>query len=186
MLVDFIIPTYNRINPLRCMLSSLLAQTDNSWKATVIQDGNDNLEYIIDELDDPRITFESTEKRYNDWGHTLREMGKQKSNADYIIMTGDDNYYTPNFVAELRNAVKDKPGIVYWDMVHSHYNYQLFKCKLIINEIDMGAFATRNDLAKQIKMKTSFAADGEYVKEFVKKFPQTIKRKIDKVLFVHN
>ena len=185
-LVDFIIPTYNRKEPLKCMLASLMSQTNKNWTAEVIQDGSSDLAYIVREFNDPRITFSHTSKRWNDWGHTLREIGKQKSSAKYIIMTGDDNYYTPNFVEELRKATNDSPGIVYWDMVHSHYNYQLFKCKLIINEIDMGAFATRNDLAKQIKLGTSFAADGEYVRDFVKMFPKTIKRKIDKVLFVHN
>jgi glycosyltransferase involved in cell wall biosynthesis len=186
MLVEFIIPTYNRIDPLRCILSSLMSQNDNDWKATVIQDGNDNLEYIIDELDDPRIIFSYTEERYDDWGHSLREIAKQKSVADYIVMTNDDNYYTPNLVKELKIAAKLKPGMIYWDMVHSHYNYQYFNCKPIINEIDMGAFATRNDLAKQIKMRTIFPADGEYVRDFCNKFPGEAKVKINKILFVHN
>lgn len=188
MLVEFVIPTYDRVEPLRCMLASLKAQTDPDWSATVIQDGTetDSAFKVVYSMMDKRINFYATAQRYNDWGHTLREMGKQQSEADYIIMTGDDNYYTPNFVAELRKASELKPGLIYWDMVHSHYNYQPFECKPIINVIDMGAFATRNDLAKQIKLGTSYAADGEFVREYVQRFGIKTTYKINKTLFVHN
>lgn len=188
MLVDFIIPTYDRPEPLRCMLASLMAQSDSDWIATVIQDGTDRNEShdVVRSFDDERISHLATSRRWNDWGHTLREKGKQSSKAKYIIMTCDDNYYTPNLVSELRNAINDAPAMVYWDMVHSHYNYQLFKCTPAFNQIDMGAFATRTDLAKQIAMKTSFAADGEFVRDFCNKFPGETKRKINKILFVHN
>ncbi len=191
-LVDIIIPTYWRIEPLHCMLSSLLAQTDKDWTANVVIDhlcDDEKVPYIvglINMLDDNRIEYTITGTRYNDWGHTPREIGKQMSQADYIILNGDDNYYTPNFVAELRKASLSRPGMIYWDMVHSHYDYQFFQCQPAYNQIDMGAFATRNDLAKQIKLNTSYAADGEYVRDFNIKFPQEQKIKIPKVLFVHN
>jgi len=186
--VEFIIPTYSRIEPLRSMLTSLMAQTDGDWEATVIQDGKDEVGSfkVVASLHEKRITWSATEKRYNDWGHTPREIGKQCSKADYIIMTGDDNYYTPNFVAELKLAATKSPGLIYWDMIHSHYGYTLFKCYPHTHQIDMGAFATRRDLAQQIKLGTGFAADGEYVEEFNRTFPKEEKTKINKVLFVHN
>ncbi len=200
MLVEFIIPTYDRIDPLRSMLSSLIAQTDKDWKASVIidRDGydsySDRVIKLVSEVNvDKKITWSITDKRYNDFGHTPREIVKQQSTADFIIMTGDDNYYTPNMVMELRMMVdqwrrvnKVVPGVVYWDMVHSHFNYQYFKCVLAHGQIDMGAFATRTDLAKQIKMNTNFAADGDFVEDLKKKFPHEHKVKINKVLFVHN
>ena len=189
MLIEFVIPTYDRPKELLSMLSSLLAQTNSNWKATIVCD----MPYIgaflhlgdHDELD-PRINYKFLDKRYNDWGHTPREIGKQASIADYVIMTGDDNYYTPNFVQELENVAKTKPGMIYWDMVHSHYDYQYFVCQPAYNQIDMGAFATRRDLAQQIKLNTSYAADGEFVRDFNERFPQEKKVKINKVLFIHN
>jgi len=191
-LVEFIIPTYNRKEPLKSMLASLVAQTDNDWAASVIIDNMISSEEtfasaeICNSFKDKRIKVSFTDHRYNDWGHTPREMGKQASKADYIIMTGDDNYYTPNFVYELRKASELNPGMIYWDMVHSHYDYAYFKCTPAFNQIDMGAFATRNDLAKQIKLNTSYAADGEFVQKFVQKFGIKTTYKINKVLFVHN
>lgn len=188
MLVEFIIPTRDRIAPLESMLTSLLAQTNPNWKATVIIDSVEAMpaEKIVTLLDDDRITFSYTGQRYNNWGHTPREIGKQASTADYVILTGDDNYYCPPCVQDIIQTAKEKPGLIYWDMIHSHYDYHYFKCEPWMNQIDMGAFATRTDLAKQIKLNTSYAADGEFVEEFKVKFSNEMIVKINKVLFVHN
>jgi hypothetical protein len=168
------------------MLYSLICQTDGYWGAHVVIDNPDDVENIklVESFNDTRIRWSKMDKRYNDWGHTPREYGKQQSKAEYIIMTGDDNYYTPNFVAEL-NRHHDA-GMIYWDMVHSHYEYAYFKCSPFMNQIDMGAFATRRDLAQQIPLGTEYAADGLFVEHFKQKFPYENIAKINKVLFVHN
>lgn len=188
MLVEFIIPTYYRPEPLKCMLQSLMAQTHSDWGAHVIIDNPEDVEIqeIVKGFNDKRITYSVTHERYNDWGHTPREIGKQQSNAKYVIMTGDDNYYTPNFVKELSDASMSNPGFIYWDMIHSHYDYDYFKCSPYMNQIDMGAFATRTDLAKHIPLGTEYAADGLFVENFKHMFPGVEMVKIKKVLFVHN
>ena len=188
MLVDFIIPTYNRPAPLRAMLASLVAQTNPDWGAHVMIDNPEDVDNVklVESFADPRIRWTKMDKRYNDWGHTPREYGKQKSEAKYIIMTGDDNYYTPNFVQQISVLCNVEVGMVYWDMVHSHYNYSYFKCVPAGGQIDMGAFATRRDLAQQIQLGTDFAADGWFVEHFKQKFPTESISKINKVLFVHN
>jgi hypothetical protein len=170
------------------MLSSLVAQTDIDWKANVVIDNPEghDLMKIVNSFEDDRIKGTFMDKRYNDFGHTPRQFGKQLSNADYIIMTGDDNYYTPNFIHELRIASKNKPGIIYWDMVHSHFHYAYFKCALANGQIDIGAFATRNDIAKQIDLGVRYDADGWFVEKFKQQFANEEVIKIDKVLFVHN
>ncbi len=186
MLVEFIIPTYNRPELLKCMLHSLVCQIDGYWGAHVVIDNPDDEENVklVESFNDKRIRWSKMDKRYNDWGHTPREYGKQKSEADYIIMTGDDNYYTPNFVLELSKYYG--AGMIYWDMVHSHYDYSYFKCVPAGGQIDMGAFATRRDLAQQIPLGTDYAADGWFVEHFKSKFPLENIAKINKVLFVHN
>ena len=188
MKVEFLISTYNRNNLLRCMLASLVAQSDGDWIAHVVIDNPDSLveQSMKESIDDDRIKYTRLEERYNDWGHTPHQLYKQKCTADYIVMTNDDNYYVPTFVKELKLAAKDSPGIVYWDMVHSHYNYQYFKCTPVINCIDIGAFATRTDLAKEVVLGTMYDADGHFIRDFRKKFPSVKLVKIDKILFVHN
>jgi len=195
MKVEFIIPTYDRVDLLNAMLASLAAQSSINWTATVIIDDKeleyrsnphyvDNLIHCLYPLGNIRYIYSG--ERYNDWGHTPREIGKQQAVADYIIMTGDDNYYTPNFVEELVKASEGNPGMIYWDMIHSHYDYQYFKCVPAYNQIDMGAFATRRDLAQQIPLGVQYAADGLFVESFKHMFPNEEMVKINKVLFVHN
>lgn len=186
--IEYILPTFNRSHELKSALSCLMAQTNSSWIANVIVDNpvETVADDIVKEFNDKRICITHSDKRYNDWGHSLRQIGKQKSLSDYIIMTGDDGYYTPNTVKEILLAAESSPGMIYWDMIHSHYNYQYFKCSPAFNQIDMGAFATRTDLAKQIKLGTNYAADGNFVEDFKKKFPNEKIVKINKVLFVHN
>jgi glycosyltransferase involved in cell wall biosynthesis len=188
MLVEIIIPTYNRLAPLKCMLASLVAQTNGNWGANVVIDNPDDIETtnLVKSFNDTRIRWTKLEVRSNDWGHTPREIGKQASEAEYIIMSGDDNYYTPTFVDELQKASSSWPGVIYWDMVHSHYDYAYFKCSPAYNQIDMGAFATRKDIAHSIKLNTSYAADGEYIESIKSKYPWEKLEKIEKVLFVHN
>jgi len=188
MKLEFIIPTFSRDVELRSMLYSLIAQTDKEWIAHVIIDTPDEspADGIIDNIGDERIRKTHMDKRYNDWGHSLREYGKQMSDSDYLLMSGDDNYYMPIFTSELKKSIINNPGMVYWDMVHSHYNYHYFKCSPAYNQIDMGAFATRTNLAKQIPIGTTFAADGLFIEDFKKKFPNEKIVKIDKVLFIHN
>lgn len=188
MLVDFIIPTYNRPAPLRAMLASLVTQTNSDWGAHVMIDNPEDVDNVnlVESFNDNRIRWTKMDKRYNDWGHIPREYGKQMSGADYIIMTGDDNYYTPNFVHELKLKTELSPGMIYWDMVHSHYDYAYFKCVPAGGQIDMGAFTTRRDMAQQIQLGTDYAADGWFVEQFKQKFPLENIAKIKKVLFVHN
>ena len=126
-------------------------------------------------------------RRCNNFGHTPRDEGKGLANGKYCVMGGDDNYYTPNFVKELKDHCVDSPGMVYWDMIHSHYGYVQFKCSPFVNQIDIGAFATRSDLGKQIHMTSSFVADGEFVENFKRTFPKEKLVKIyNKIMYVHN
>jgi glycosyltransferase involved in cell wall biosynthesis len=201
-LVSFVLPCYNRISNLRSALSSILCQTDIHWEAIVVMDGDEHRDEVLNMIKaitskrDFRVRVLFTDKRYNDWGHTPRELGKQMSTGKYVIMSGDDNYYVPTTVEEIRRKVYESKseneslgnlcGMVYWDMVHSHYNYDYFKTSPAFNQIDIGAFATRKDLAEQIQLTTDYAADGIFVENFKKTFPDKQITKINKVLYVHN
>ncbi len=190
MLIEVIAPTYDRTVELKSAIASMIAQTDQEWLLHVIIDNEDNMPAmkIVKDFNDKRIRTTHMDKRYNDWGHTPREYGKQASGADYIVMGSDDFYYVPTFIEEVKKAIQEQgsPELIYWDMIHSHYGYSFFRCSPWMNQIDIGAFATRADKAKQIKLKTTYAADGEFIEEFKVKFPNANMFKINKVLYVHN
>lgn len=188
--VDFIIPTYQRYDQIKGTLYSLVSQYNTDWSAQVIIDDikNDTIVNIIKDINDSRISYTFAGQRYNDWGHTPREIGKQQSESQYIIMTGDDNYYVPTLVEELKLVANNSstPALIYWDMIHSHRNYHAFYSILTHGGIDMGAFATRNDIAKTIKLSSNFAADGEFIATMLTSYPLEKFVKIDKFLYVHN
>lgn len=189
MIIEFIIPTYNRVNSLYSMLSSLMAQTNDNWKATIVVDDIENelIKNVVSKFNTDKIKYIFTNNRYNDWGQTPREIGKQQATGDYIIMTGDDNYYVPVFVQELLNILStESPALIYWDMVHNHYDYAYFKCSPFLNQIDMGAFATRKDIAQATVLDKGYAADGFYVRKICDEYSDEKIIKIEKVLFVHN
>jgi hypothetical protein len=198
--VDFIIPTYNRYDQLKSMLYSLIAQYDSDWSAQVIIDDITN-NIIIDnikDINDSRISYTLTGQRYNDWGHTPREIGKQQSTSQYVIMTGDDNYYVPTLVGELKKVAESNslPALIYWNMIHNYWDYESRPSALHVGCIDMGAFATRCDLAQQIKLPTSYCADAEFIVLLRDFLANTNKNNdyvesekfvhINKILFVHN
>jgi glycosyltransferase involved in cell wall biosynthesis len=190
MLIEFIIPTYKRIDLLKCCIASIYAQSEKDWGVHVVVDDPEDDEVVpmIDNCFDwKKVKVSKMDKKYNDWGHTPREFGKQQSSAKYITMTGDDNYYTPNLLKEIKPMLDLEVGMVYWDMVHSSFGYSPFVCQPAHGQIDIGAFAVRTDLAQQITLNKDYAADGTFVEDFKKKFPrQLIKKLNNKILYVHN
>ena len=190
--IEFIIPTYNRPDHLMCLLNSLCSQRSDRWSAHVVADcpPEGTLDKIMNYFkDDNRIKFTILPERYNDWGHTPRNYGVEHATEDWVIMTGEDNYYVPVFVDNFLSVVTPKVGFVFCDMVHNWTNFQYFsvKCEPSWGKIDIGNFMVKTKLAKQMKLNPKVEqADGYYVEEFKQKFSEYKIIKIPKVLYVHN
>jgi glycosyltransferase involved in cell wall biosynthesis len=190
--IEFIIPTYNRPNHLMCILNSLCAQSSDKWSAHVIADcpPEGSLDKIMDYFkDNEKIRFTILPERYNDWGHTPRNYGVEHSKEDWIVMTGEDNYYVPVFVDTFLSAVTPKVGFVFCNMVHNWSNFQYISidCEPSWGKIDIGSFMIKRDFANKIKLNSSVEqADGDYVEEFIVRFPDAEIIKIPKILYIHN
>jgi hypothetical protein len=186
---------YERPINLRILIDSFIVQTKSNWALHIIHDGkpSDLIMAVINSYDDVRINFKYTPERNQQYGHTNRKMMLEQLQADkndYILITNDDNYYTPVFVEWLMNIAKPQTtGMVYCDTVHSLMQYNLFKTAVRVNGIDMGSFIVRSDIAKTIGFNgTHHSADGTYAvgcKEYCVKHNLEIKY-IPKPLFVHN
>ena len=190
---------YQRPKLLTCLLWSLASQTSSNFVVTVYHDGhNEEIENIVKSFKsnnpDIDITYYSSSERFNDYGHTLREMALHRSSADYLLLTNDDNYYVPIFVEEiLREIDNENPDIVYFDMVHSHImgdlpnpiGYQTLITEPRLNRIDIGSFVFRTELGKVAGFTDrEFNADGRFFERMLEFSPKL--KKIEKVLFVHN
>jgi glycosyltransferase involved in cell wall biosynthesis len=190
--IEFIIPTYERTDHLMCTISSIRAQSSKKWKIHVVADcpPDGTMDKIIDYFkDDDRIKFTILPERYNDWGHTPRNYGLERATEDWIVMTGEDNYYAPVFVDNFLEVANTNCHFVFCNMVHNWTNYQYFPidCQPIWGKIDIGNFMVRREYAQQMRLDVTIEqADGVFVEEYLKKFPLKQIIKINKFLYVHN
>lgn len=192
MKIEFIIPTYNRPHHLMCLLNSLMAQSSDRWTAHVIADCpppntiDKVMEYFQNE---DKIKFTILPQRYNDWGHTPRNYGLEHAKEEWVIMTGEDNYYVPVFVSQFLNEVTPNTHFIYCDMIHNWTNHQYYyiKCQPKWGSIDVGNFMTRTKLSSKMRLDVTYEqADGRFVEEYIKNYPDGKIKYIPKPLYIHN
>jgi hypothetical protein len=200
-MIDIVIVAYKRYHEIQVILNCFLAQTIQDFRIRVIHDAYDEkmdtiLKRYRNEFPD-KIEYEFTDKRYNDWGHSLREIGIQKAESKYILITNDDNYYCYQFLEIMLNGLEKYDGdIIYCDMIHGHSfpggrplpKYSFFKTEPSIGNIDMGAFIVKTELAKKVgfRVKNDGAGDGFYFEDLLKSKDKVNLLKVNQVLFYHN
>lgn len=191
MKIEFIIPTYNRPHQLMGVISSLFSQTSPNWKIHVVADSMyDGYQKVKDYFqNDERIKFTELNGPHKDWGHTARNYGLQSATEEWVVMTGDDNYYVPVFVQDFLNAVDENTHFVFCNMIHNwtHQQYLLIDSVPRVGAIDIGNFMSKTNLAKNIKLDPANAqSDGLFVEEYLRRYPNGTIKKINKALYVHN
>lgn len=193
---EFVIPTYARPNQLMMSIHSIYSQTVDNWKISVVADAPyDGLDKIIKYFEgDNRISFEILNGPHHDWGHTPRIHGMMKATEEWLIMTGDDNYYFPCFLDAFNQCIDDKTKFIFCDMYHNYSGYvyhssELRKIGQRYEGIDIGSYATRTSLAKTIPFKKELHwADGEFAADYWNAYCKehgNIK-KINRGFYVHN
>lgn len=193
MRIEFIIPTYNRVSHLITMLGSLQSQSNPNWTAHVVADCpedeiQEQLKTVIAFFNDPRLKLTILPERHNDWGHTPRQHGLDNATEEWVIMTGEDNYYVPEFVDIMLEESKNH-HFVYCDMVHNWINrdYIPILSKLQLGKIDIGSFMTKTNMAQKIKLKNKHEwADWYFIEDFQNKYKVAKYKKVNKILYVHN
>ena len=190
MYIEFIIPTWERPQQLKLILQSLMVQTNPNWKAHVVIDGltNDYREVKDMYQNETRVRFSHVDGPNNDWGHTARNYGLDHSTEEWIVMTGDDNYYVPTFVQNFLSEATDKVDFIFCDMVHDMKTdgYQPIPGHLQLGYIDIGSFMCRRSIIGDLRLKTeSYQADYDFVRYITKHKTKRI-NKINKILYVHN
>ena len=194
--VEFVIGTYNRPYHLTTLLGSIVTQTVPNWRVHVIADGwFEGLEKVKEYFSfDNRIRFSIIDGPNKDFGNTPRMYGKEVCVEDWMIMTGDDNYYLPIVVEEILAVTDSNTNFVCWDTLLNFSNLD-WKYRGVLytkpepEMIDIGSFATRPSLARQVKYDTkTHTGDGEFARDYVNLFCQELNsyKKIDKILYVHN
>ena len=199
MKIEFIVPTFQRTEHLAVLLGSLVCQTSPNWTAHVIADCPDDdtfkrIKAVVDFYYDNRIRLSKTNFRHNDWGHTPRNIGLQEAQQEWIVMTGEDNYYMPRFVADFLDVAKSDPSIffVFCNFVNIYRTvnnvYYPVKAKLELGFIDIGCFMFKNLLRYDLKLDTKLMeADYKFAQEYlIQNEGNGNIVQLDKMLYVHN
>jgi glycosyltransferase involved in cell wall biosynthesis len=201
---EFVIPAYGKPHHLMMAIESIYCQTVSNWKISVYADGQyDGFDKVGKYFDgDDRISFEVMESRSNDWGHSPRVHGMMKATEEWLIMTGDDNYYMPCFVEAFTSCAKENANFIFCDFLHNYSGYVPEKARLdkvqfqhngIIGHryegMDIGCFATRTKLAQTVPYnKKLHWADGQFAADYWEahcKHPESIVH-INRHFYVHN
>ena len=191
---------YRRPQSIQVLMHCFLAQTSQNFHLLVIHDGpDDEMAALLGEYTShypDRIECLFTEERYNDFGHSLRQLGLEQVNTPYVLFTNDDNYYVPIFIETvLRVISEDNADIVLYDVVHSHENagdtiappYSVLVTEPRMNRFDVGAGVFRTEVARAVGWQSrGFSADGVFIEDILASKPDLTISKVDQVLFVHN
>ena len=188
--IEFIIPTWERPEKLKLILQSLVLQTNLNWICNVVIDGLTTEYREVKDMyqDEERVRFSHVDGPNNDWGHSGRNYGLDNSREEWVVMSGDDNYYTPTFVDNFLNLARYNVDFVYCDMVHDmkRDDYQPIPSKLQLGWIDIGNVMFRRSVIGDLRLKKdSYDADWKFIDYITTNKTKRIK-KINKILYVHN
>jgi hypothetical protein len=171
------------------LITSLILQKDQDWKCIIVCDGkNEKLKQVVEHFNDPRISLQYSEKEVGFWGHENRANILNLLPAEgYVVQVSIQDYYLPSAVEEIKKEI-DLTDFVYFNCLHHGYSYELLDSQLKLAHIDWGCFAIKTELAKKVGIDnfTHAMCDGVFVEKLFKHFPETTKKKINKILFIHN
>jgi len=188
--IEFIIPTHESPKYIMLMLYCLQCQTNDNWTAHVIADGD------YKGYNDVKSHFESVEKiRFSmidgpnkDWGHTPRNYGLKHLTQEWVVMTGQDNYYAPTFVEVFLGSANDQQvNFVYCDMIHNHFGRQYVKSTIKRGQIDIGNFMCRSKYASEMQLDVKdYGADFLFIEKYLNLSAPGKMAHIPAGLYVHN
>ncbi len=201
-MIHVIAVAFQKFGEMRVFVQSLINQTKNNWFLTIIHDGPDEEFNTIMEafrkMAPERIEYLCTPDRFNDYGHSLRDMALKDIKGDYVLLTNADNYFIPKAVEFMTGVLEQsRPDVVMFDMVHSHNkpggrplpSYSYFETQYKRGSIDVSAAIVEASLAARAGFRDkTHDGDATYFEDVLKAKgqPGLSITKIRRVLFVHN
>ena len=142
------------------------------------------------------IDFFFTDRRYDDYGHSLRALGIETLDTEYFLITNDDNCYCPVFLEVMFRALNESHAdIVMCNMIHSHANpggrsqgpYRYFETFPRRLSVDVGCFISRSALAKSVGFRDkTHDGDATFFEDILRAAGTPGIAKVNQALFVHN
>lgn len=188
-LVTFVATAHQESSYNRPFANSLLAQTDNEWKAVEWHNGSSNgkSQVILTE----QVIYKCSTEDTGMYGCVNRQTAIEECDTEYIIQTSVQDYWLPQAVQFINEALqKHKPDILIWNSInHLVDPCQVLDAQLAWSKLDWGNFTIRTDIAKQIRIQgEQYCADWLFVKEALDRKLVDPKKvlKLNAVLTIHN
>ena len=116
-LVSIVIPTFKRLAFLKQALDSCLRQTYSHIEVIIVDDADtDETENYVRGLTDPRVVY--VRKPVGTGIMPCFNAGFARAKGDYLTWSSDDDYYAPDAIATLVEALEADPAC---DFVYAHY-----------------------------------------------------------------
>jgi glycosyltransferase involved in cell wall biosynthesis len=105
-----IIPVYNRAEPLRRAIESVLAQSCQDFEIVVVDDGSgDDPRSVVDSFHDPRISFVS---QPNGGGGKARNTAIDQAHGRFVAPLDCDDMFLPHHLASMKTLLENRTGTV--------------------------------------------------------------------------
>lgn len=128
LLLSICVPTRNRASRLQTMLNSLLPQIDvlGKERIQIVISNNaseDNTDDVIRKFIDKGIEIEYY-KQLKTIGNTNLNFVVSKAKGKYILLSGDDDIYAPNFISTIQPYLESENelGILHWNRLSGDDN----------------------------------------------------------------
>jgi glycosyltransferase involved in cell wall biosynthesis len=106
--IDIMIPFWGDPDLLLKAVESVLAQTDPSWRLTIVDDCYpESVADRIEELDDPRVRYVRNQKNLGITDNYRRCI--ELATEDVVVLLGCDDLMLPNYVDIIRTTAKAYP-----------------------------------------------------------------------------
>ncbi|HEV2640470.1 MAG TPA: glycosyltransferase family A protein [Actinocrinis sp.] len=109
-LFDIVMPYYGDVPMMQAAVRSVIAQTDESWRLTVVDDGQAaGVPEWFAGLGDPRIRYQRNEANLG----VLGNFRKCVSLVEYerTVIMGSDDLMFPNYLAVIRSVLDEHPTV---------------------------------------------------------------------------
>jgi hypothetical protein len=87
-------------------IASLAAQTVRDFEVLAYHDGP-----LLDPTVPWPVPIVCTQRRFNDWGHSLRDLGIRAATGDYVVHLNADNVLYPNALEEIAKEIARPPRL---------------------------------------------------------------------------
>jgi hypothetical protein len=109
--LEIMMPFYGRFDHFRDAVQSVLAQTDEAWRLTILDDAYPDLApgTWAKSIGDPRITYIRNEFNLRSSRNYIKAVGLAQS--EFVVIMGCDDIMLPGYVSRLRELIAEFPNV---------------------------------------------------------------------------